>query len=185
MLITTGITILLEIVGLAVFIRATQHFETPHGEQLFARYATNFNAVCEKGELSAQNAVNHVLIQSGVIFAFYFSFLFTLLRRQILFGTSMPIQDYYTLNYKRCTCQVVSKVMLRVFFGLSPLLLCTWPVLFLDSLKASMHGLASGIAEQAVVVFVPCLFSAFYLFTLYDKTVYWIQDKFGYNDEFE
>lgn len=119
-------------------------------------------------------------LQAGFVWVFYFAYVCTLFRGQILRGSSMPIQDYYTLNFKSISYQFAVKCLIRLLVLSIPLA----PFSLLIMLRTRLSNL-HWILSQLILLFFPSMLGALYMFTWYDKIVYWAQDLCGYNDEFE
>jgi FtsH-binding integral membrane protein len=92
----------------------------------------------------------------------------------------MPIQDSYTLIGSTFGCELIAIQIIKVmcaciFFGLSIL-----PYILIGADDPSKVG---GIyLAQLIVLIVPLMFCSFCMMTVYDKLVYAINDKFGFNE---
>ena len=66
------------------------------------------------GTLGSNQMLETQFLSMGYVAMLYGSYLFTVLRKQILLRTSMPIQDYYTLNQNGLTAVNAAKCALRI-----------------------------------------------------------------------
>ena len=84
---------------------------------------------------------NEAVMQCGFATIIYGAYVFTLYRRKILMGSSMPIQDYYTLNYKVFSCLFLTKCILRVFIVIIPLGVCVTPFILYQKKLLQTNGI--------------------------------------------
>ena len=124
-------------------------------------------------------ADNAILATNYVFFA-YGCYIFTLFRLQILLGTSMPIQDAYSILGTPFGSELMIKQIIRiicasVFFSISAIPF----ILIRDKDPKKVGGI---YVLELVILILPLMFCSFCMMTVYDKLVYAINDKFGFND---
>ena len=133
------------------------------------------------GTLDPTELMSNALLQMGMCSLLFGAYIFTLYRRSILMRTSMPIQDFYTLNFSSWSCSFVFKCIMRPVLVLPVLCLLGLPFVMVHFL-----GFALGpVWQYLLVVSLPIIAGCLFLFTMYDKVVFWAQDKCGFNDDWE
>jgi hypothetical protein len=84
-------------------------------------WITSYEQKCT-GELDIVDSfVNNAYEACGYITFGWACYVFTLYRKQILCGTHMPIQDYYTLCCRGNTkCDIIIKALFRILIFIPP-----------------------------------------------------------------
>lgn len=89
---------------------------------------------------------------------------------------------------------MILRYVIRLFVAIIPPLLCTIPFLLFKTKaihasyainESTWNIILATLGIQFEVVNLPLLIGSLYLFTVYDKAVFWCQDILGLNDEFE
>ena len=110
----------------------TTYFSTDEGKQDIALYNSNFAFSCNGQQLSDFHVMVEGYLACGYTTLFFSAYIFTLYRRKILLRTSMPIQDYYTLNYKQFDGQFVAKCLIRILLTIPVLCILAIPFILFD-----------------------------------------------------
>lgn len=169
------------------------YLQKDHQVQLQSILAQIFKKGC--GNQTITKMTINSYLQLGICTIFYSSYVFTLLRRKILRRTSMPVQDYYTLNYRgNLNAVLVAKVLIRLLVAVIPTMVFTIPFILYkieiiphqeEPGDSAFEFAAISLGYQLALSNIPIILGSLYLLTAYDKCVFWCQDILSLNDEFE
>lgn len=95
--------------------------------------------------------------------------------------SSVPIQDYEALHYKGLSFSVIGKVLIRLLLVTPVAALAIAPFLLFDKENFAAPPLGPMLILFTNII-LPLFVASAYMFTLYDKLVFWIYDLFGWND---
>ena len=74
-------------------------------------------------------------------------------------------------------CELAQKLLIRVICALIIFGISSIPIIILG-----LDGMGNIYVNQIFVYIIPLLFCSFCMMTVYDKVVYAINDRFGYNE---
>lgn len=122
-------TIALQIISTIIYIMQVQYFqnETEISEPLIRNIEL---AGC--GVVTIRMMLLDSYLNQGLLSLIQYAYVFTLFRKKILRRTSMPVQDFYTLNYQgRLTGPILARCLIRPFLAVLPITICIIPYLLL------------------------------------------------------
>ena len=141
----------------------------------------NYEVSChEKLDLSKSlQAV--VLYGCGYVSFSYSAYISTIYRQRMLRYSSVPIQDFDAMNYNGLEASLIGKVVIRLILIAPVAAIAIAPTLLINK---EYFGPSPGGPILILIsnYNLPLLIVGLYMFTFFDKAVFWTQEFFNWND---
>ena len=150
-----------------------REFQTPEKQVLVETWKRNFKLSCHV-ELDLSKSLQAVVLYGcGYVSFSYSAYIFTIYRQRILRYSSVPIQDFDALNYNGLEASLLGKIFIRLLLIGPIVAIAIAPSQLIDK---QLFG-PSPLGPILILIAnynLPLLIAGLYLFTVYDKAVFWI-----------